>query len=96
MCSVSEEPLEHLFFSCPVSNKFWADVKKRLSFKLDDIPNLDLSSNLFYVDNLNFVISDMITVIILLGKYHTLCCKWRHTKPSFVAFMNEFKMFYGS
>ncbi len=91
-CHVSEESLEHLFFFCPVSKRFWSDVKDLLSLKLDDIPNFNVWPILFYMDNLNVVISDMIDVVILMGTCH--CCKWRDSGPSFMSFMNEFKMFF--
>jgi len=31
---------------------------------------------------------------ILMGKYHIHCSKWRCSKPSFVWFINDFKLFF--
>lgn len=40
--------------------------------------------------------SDAVNIIVLLGKYHIHCSKRRGSKPSFLCFINEFKLFYSS
>lgn len=95
-CEEADETLEHMFFFCPVSNSFWSEIHNWLLFKMDNIPTINLSHILFYMDNLDSSISDLLNMIILLGKYHIHCCKWRSSKPSFVWFINDFKLFVSS
>lgn len=44
------------------------------------------------MDYLNSSICDIVNMIILLGKYHIHCSK--NSKPSFVWFRNDFKLFF--
>lgn len=46
------------------------------------------------MDHLALSITDTINIIILLGKYHTHCAKWKNSKPSFPGSINEFKLFF--
>lgn len=49
---------------------------------------------LLYMDNLIVEISDMINIIIPMGKCQIHCCYSRNTKSSFASFMNELRMFF--
>ncbi len=49
-------------------------------------------SSIFYTDTLDSSISDLVNMIVLMGKY-TYCGKWRYSKPSFVRFINDLKLF---
>ena len=88
---MADETLEHMFFFCPVANSFWSELHNWLSLKIDNIPNLTLPHILFYMDNIDSSVSDLVNMIILMGKYHIHCSKWRCSKPSFVWFINDFK-----
>lgn len=79
------------FFLCPVSQSFWSDW---VSLKITDVPSLELHHIVYYMDNLAISVSDIINIIIvLLGKYHIHCAKWRNYRPSFSGFINDFKLF---
>lgn len=93
-CNLSDESLEHLFFSCPFSKLFWSNVRDWLLLKLTNIPAFKIYHILYYIDNLDSPISDLVNIIIILGKYHLHCSKWRGGKPSFPRFINEFKSFF--
>ena len=56
----------------------------------------ELHHIIFYMDHPALSVSDTINIIILLAKYHIHCAKWRNTKPSFPAFINDFKLFFSS
>ena len=45
---------------------------------------------------MDHTVSDIINIIILLGKYHMHCAEWRNSKPSFSCFINEFRLFFSS
>lgn len=93
-CNSADETLEHMFFSCPVSRSFWLEIKNWLSLKISYVPVFEFSHILLYADNLKSNISDMINIIILMGKYHIHCTKWRNSKPSFLWFIHDFKLFF--
>lgn len=92
-CNGSDETIEHMFYLCPVSQSFWLDVHDWLSLKIDDLQPFFIPHILFYMDNINSSISDLVNIVILMGKYHIHCCKWRSVKPSFLCFINEFKLY---
>lgn len=79
-CGKLEETVEHLFVFCPVTKEFWKDIKDWLSLKIDGVPLLDTVENLYFVENLDLSVSDLINVIILLCKYHIHCSKWKNSK----------------
>lgn len=68
-CEVADETLEHMFFFCPVSNSFWSERHNWLSLKMDNIPTFNLSHILFYMDNIDSSVSDLLDMIIMMGKY---------------------------
>lgn len=95
-CSDEDETLEHLLFLCPTTQRFWCDIKDWISLKIKDVPPFELYNIIFYMDHLTMSVSDIINIIILLGKYHIHCAKWRNSKPSFSCFINEFRLFFSS
>ncbi len=95
-CDFTDESLEHLFFTCSISCRFWSDVRDWLTLKMANIPVFNINHILFYVDGLDNSISDIVNIVFLLAKYHIHCCKWRDSRPCFEHFMNEFKLFYSS
>lgn len=95
-CEAAEETLEHMFFSCPLSKTFWSDLHNWLSLKIDNIPSFNLSHILFYMDNVDPPSSDLVNMTVLMGKYHIHCSKWKSSKPSFLWFINNFKLFFSS
>ena len=50
---------------------------------------------LLYNDNMNnnSSVSDMVNMLIIMGKYHIHCSKWRDPKFSFECFINDLKMY---
>lgn len=95
-CNESEESLDHMFLLCPVSQTFWREIRDWLSLKMNDIPKLEISNIIFYIDTIDKSVSLVVNVILLLAKYHIHCCKWRKMKPSFQCFLNDFKLFFVS
>ncbi|XP_024122537.1 uncharacterized protein LOC112143031 [Oryzias melastigma] len=94
-CNSCDETLQHLFFSCQYSKEFWTNIRSWINLKLD-IPHFSISDVLIYMENLDISLVNLINIIILLGKYHIHCCKWRGNKPSFSCFLNEFKLYFKS
>ncbi len=56
-CHNSDETLEHVFFSCNVSQSFWTEIKNWLSLKMNEVPAFNISHVLFFVDNLSLSIA---------------------------------------
>ncbi len=95
-CEAAEETLDRVFFSYRVSEGFWSDLHHWLSLKMNDILTFDLSHILFYIDTLDSYISDMVNMIVLVGKYHIHRSKCSNSKPSFLWFINHLKLFFSS
>ncbi len=95
-CDFTDESLEHLFFTCPISCQFWSDVRDWLTLKMSNIPVFNINHILLYVDGLDNSISDILNIVFLLAKYHIHFCKWRDSRPCFEHFINEFNIFYSS
>ncbi len=95
-CGNDDETLEHLFFLCPTSHSFWCDIKSWICLKIEDVLPFKLYDIILYFEHPTLSVSDIVNVIILLGKYHIHCAKWRNSKPSFSCFINEFKVFFSS
>ena len=66
--------------------------KNSISLKITDVPNFELHHIIYYMDNLAVSLSDVINIILLLGKYHSHCAKFKNLKPSFAGFMNDLKL----
>uniref|UniRef100_A0A3P9JF49 Reverse transcriptase domain-containing protein n=1 Tax=Oryzias latipes TaxID=8090 RepID=A0A3P9JF49_ORYLA len=94
-CNSNEETLEHLFFSCDYSKEFWTQIRNWINLKLN-IPPFGISDVMLFMENIDDSFSNFINIILLLGKYHIHCCKWRGSKPSFPGFINDFKLYYSS
>lgn len=82
------------FFSCSFSKNFWTQIRNWINLKLN-IPPFSIIDILLFMENLDDY-SDAVNIIVLLGKYHIHCSKRRGSKPSFLCFINEFKLFYSS
>ncbi len=59
----------------------WQNFFKKKKF--NEIPIFNIYHILYFVDKLSPSISNIITIVILLGKCHIHCSKWRGNKPSF-------------
>lgn len=93
-CSSFPETLDHLFFYCEVSSKFWFDIHSWLSVKMKTVSPITQQDVLFFKCDLNSSFSDVVNFVLLMGKYHIHTCKWKKCKPSFNIFLCEFvKMF---
>uniref|UniRef100_A0A3B3HKX7 Reverse transcriptase domain-containing protein n=1 Tax=Oryzias latipes TaxID=8090 RepID=A0A3B3HKX7_ORYLA len=93
-CSSETETLEHLFYSCNQVKIFWSDIHNWLSLKILNIPFFSLYDVLFYMENLDPGISDVINVVIILCKHFIHLCKWKNTCPLFSIFLNYFSDYY--
>lgn len=94
-CNSTDETLEHLFFSCPVSRQFWSNVMSWVSLKLN-IPSLCFTHILLYMDNLSPFTCNIINIVLILAKYHIHCSKLKGNQPSFSCFINAFKACYSA
>lgn len=77
--------LEHLLFECHIPSVFGPTsitVLTVLAFKFDNIPSFMYLDIIYFMD-----ISDVVNLIIILGKYHIHTCKWKGNTPSFTAFI---------
>ncbi len=93
-CLEEPETIEHLFFSCPVTVKFWQDLFSWLNIDINtDIPSLNMFQILVYADGLSKKMSYMLNIIITMGKYHVHKSKWNNSKPSLNYFKNECKKY---
>ncbi len=91
-----EEPetIEHFFFSCLITLKFWQDLFSWLNIDINtDIPSQNLFQVLVYADGLSKKMSFMLNIIITMGKYHVHKSKWNNSKPSLNCFKNECKKY---
>ena len=93
-CNTRKASLHH-FFNCNYSKTFWNNVQDWLNLKLN-LPAFKISHIILYMDNLDTAYSDLVNIVIPLGKYHFHCSKWRGNKPSFTCFINESKLYYKS
>ncbi len=91
----ADETLEHLFFSCSISQQFGLNIKNWLSLKLN-MPSLNITHILFYMDNWSPPISNIINIVLLSAKHHIHCSKWKGNQPSFPRFITEFKLYYSA
>jgi len=89
-CSSSPETLDHLFFYCQITSKFWFDIHSWLSVKMETVPPIALQDVLFLKCDLNLHFIDVVNFVLLMGKYHIHTCKWKKCKPSFNIFLCDF------
>ena len=87
-CNADCETTEHLFYSCTVTSLFWQDVFEWIGNKIENITPFDKHQILLYKDNLSKEFSELVNIIIVLGKYHIHSSKWKNKHPSIVWFKN--------
>ena len=66
---------KHLHYLFRVVTKFWQSMYDWLENKTDNITPFNKDQVLVYNENIPPKMSDLINVIIVLGKYHTHTCK---------------------
>lgn len=92
-CQNDIEKTEHLFFLCPISEKFWQNVHTWLSNKLSDLEQFTIEDVLFYKSKLKKETSLLINLVIIMCKYHLHKSKWKKQLPNLECFKNEFKIY---
>ncbi len=95
-CQTDSESIEHLFFSCPVVTQFWLMVFDLFKNETGNNPPFTKEQILFIRDSVPSKISDLINIVIILGKYHLHSCKWRNKPPSVIWFRNEINKYLSS
>lgn len=93
-CLEELHTIEHLFYSCTVTSQFWQNLYNWLNSSIENINPFDMNQILIY-KNAN-ELSDMINIIIIMGKCHLHTCKWKIKKLSLVCFKNKLRSFYSS
>lgn len=90
MTTMTTEIWNICFFLYHLTQCFWSDIKKWISLKINDVPCFELYHIIFCTDKLALSVSDIIiNIILLLGKYHIHCAKWRYCEPAF--FLSVYK-----
>lgn len=95
-CSTEKETMEHLFFSCPHAADFWTAGHSWVSLKIQNVPSFTLKEIIYFMDNLDFNISEAVNLVIVLGKYFIHTCKWKNTTPVFTVFKHYFVDYFRS
>lgn len=94
-CSSDPETLEHLFFKCQYVDAFWFEIHCWVSLRISNIPSFT-SKDLYFMDNLDSEISDVVSFVIVLCKYFFHSCKWKNASPMFTVFLNYFCHYFKS
>ncbi|KAL4000493.1 26S proteasome regulatory subunit N3 [Sarotherodon galilaeus] len=95
-CSSVPETLEHLFFTCQYVNAFWFEIHCWVSLRISNIPSFTSKDVLFFMDNLDSEISDVVNFVIVLCKFFIHVCKWKNASPIFTVFLNYFCQYFKS
>lgn len=95
-CLEEPETIEHLFYACRVTSQFWQNLHNWLSTTIENIRPFEMNHILIYKNDTAKEISNMINIIIIMGKYHIHACKWKNQRPSLIFFKNELNIFYSS
>lgn len=95
-CSTEKETIEHLFFCCPHVADFWTAIHSWISLKIQNVPSFTLKDVIYFMDNLDLIISDAVNFVIVMGKYFIHTCKWKNTTPIFTVFNNYFVDYFRS
>lgn len=85
------ETIDHLVYSCPVMQRFCQNPYIWLDSGLENITPCDAHQILIFKDGLPKEFSNMINVVMIMGKNHIHSCKWKNQKPS----INWFKSVLG-
>lgn len=95
-CEIYPEDVFHLFWSCPLSTKFWEDVCTFISTHIEPLFSLCFEHILFGFTDFPFEKSQhfyIINLIIYLAKWHIHKCRYTNQKPLFPVFNNEAKQY---
>ena len=65
-----------------------------LKSKIDNITPFKKDQVLIYNENVPPKMSDLINIIIVLGKYHIHSCKWKGRLTSLMCFKNELNKYF--
>ena len=84
LCNEQEQSLEHLFYECSETAKFWDHLVLELKSKCIHCDNLRISKEFILFGCANNFYSDKIfDLIILLGKFFIYRCKLDNSIPTF-------------
>ncbi len=95
-CKKEVETLEHLMFSCNVTDLFWKDFKNWLSYNNLDVPPLTYNNIKFGFIMENRKLEHNINNLILLAKYFLHKCKFSKNTPHFNIFLKELHLYCAS
>ena len=89
-CETNEESLEHLLFSCKITEFFWKEVLSWLAILKNERVDFSLIDVLFGKFN---IVEDFIVInhILLLAKFYIYRSKLNNTKPSLEVFKAKLK-----
>jgi hypothetical protein len=85
------ETLEHLFFTCSLSNKFWLAIKSWLKCILQVTFSFHIVDILFGIPFGSETELLYVNFIILYGKMYLYSCKFTSQKPDLLSFILELK-----
>ena len=87
-CNTCPETCEHFFFNCNIVKNFYKEVCSFLDV-LDEWSILKWENMLF--GNYDGSLSMELDIILLYGKYHVYCCKYKSDKPNVLQFISFLK-----
>ena len=94
-CDDAEETIEHLFWDCSVTQKFWQDFMNWLNNNFDNCVNLNLSKRLIILGCSPKVFTDpVVDLFLLVAKNHLFHSKIKMIKPNIELYVNTIKQRY--
>ncbi len=91
-CLNADETVEHLFWSCQYTQRFWYDIDAFVKLKLLPEFSIQIRNIIFgYFDsdptkeNISFIIN----LILILSKFYIHKCKFSNCKPVFTVFLRD-------
>ena len=89
-CQLQEESVEHLFYVCPFSNRFWQHFWTWLKSKsiIDQNHSMEMFDILLYCNKVNEC--TLLNQLLLIGKYYIYTCKIKNKLPEFEDILQRF------
>ena len=91
-CQISEETIEHLFWACPIINKFWQNLNICLQPYIDMSNSLNAPYILLGIYNDNS--SDLLNLIIIIAKRYIYAQKCKDKQPTMRGAIDTIKIAY--
>jgi len=87
------ESLEHLFYLCQFSKKFWDDLYNWLRLKYE-IPDFNFKTIKYLSFSLSYDIEFLVNNIVLLANYFIHKCRFFKSLPTFLLFHKDLMIFF--